>query len=143
MWLQDKGEQSRIVNLPTHYAGGKFKLSEGPFTHRFANIDIKDIRFFTIDHKTCVARNPVPTPLTSDNILNSELFTIRMLNLAPLSSMKITHKGTAILLNLADIPLNTSKESQFEYWTRNDRDEPVQVHNLSKDTIPCAVFEIY
>lgn len=143
MWLEDYGKESREVKLPTHYAGGKFNLSEGPFTHRFANIGDNNIRFFTVEHKTGIARQSVSKPLPADNILESKLFTISKLNLAPLSSLKIPHKGTVILLNLAEDLLFISENQPLEYWALFERNESIYIQNMAQDTIPCAVFEIY
>lgn len=143
MWLQDLGEESRTVNLPTHYAGGKFELANGPFAHRFANIDSVTIRFFTVEHKSGIASLSAERPLPSDNILKSELFTVRKMNLAPLSAMEVPHNGTAIILNLTEIPVFSSKNQPIEYWTRFSRNEPIYVQNLAQDSILCAVFEIY
>lgn len=143
MWLEDLGEESRAVSLPTHYAGGKFNLAEGPFTHRFANIDNKDIRFFTIEHKSGVASGIIRKPLPADVILESDLFTIRKLQLVPLSAMKIPHSGTTIVLNLSSLPLSFSQGQKLEYWSKFNREEPIYLQNLAQDTVQCAVFEIY
>ena len=143
MWLEDLGKESRVVNLPTHYAGGKFNLLEGPFTHRFANIDEQEIRFFTVEHKSGTASQTVSKPLPEDNILESDLFTVRMLNLSPLSAKEIPHDGTIIVLNLAESPLFITRNQPIEYWRRFDQNESVYIQNLAQDTISCAVFEIF
>jgi len=143
MWLEDLGEQSRTVNLPTHYAGGKFDLAAGPFTHRFANIDTSEIRFFTIEHKSGIASVPIRNQLPKDNILKSELFTIRKLDIAPLSSKDLAHARVAILLNLGENSLIAEGEEKLEYWKRFEKNAPIQVHNMTEVPNSIAVFEIY
>jgi len=143
MWLEDLGKESRTVNLPTHYAGGKFDLITGPFTHRFANIDTSEIQFFTVEHKSGIASIPLPSELPKENILESELFTIRKLEIAPLSSKDLAHNGLAILLILGENSLITTGEEKLEYWKRYVKDEPIRVINMAKVSTPIAVFEIY
>ncbi len=143
MWLEDLGKESRKVLLPTHYAGGKFNLSEGPFTHRFANIDEHDIRFFTLEHKLGKVSNTRLESLSHDFILDSDLFTIRKLQLNPLSAAKIPHSGTVIVLNLSRLPLAYTEGKEIEYWRRFTSKEPIYIQNVSQDTLQCAIFEVY
>jgi len=143
MWLEDAGEEGRIVTLPTHYAGGKFELEKAPFVHRFANIDTAIISFFTIEHKVGVVTHDDILPLPNDSIMASELFAIRKLSLPPLSARVLEHDGTAVLLNLSRNPLLHTESEHVVYWKRFDAQEKIQIHNMSEKEIIIALFEVY
>ena len=143
LWLEDLGEESRVVALPTHYVGGKFELNKSPFVHRFANIDTVQIQFFTIEHKLGVPSREVSSILRDDIVLKDDLFTVRMLEIAPLSSIPIIHEGTTILLNLSSDPLLFSGEKAVPYWMHFAEDEGLHISNMSNTSILVAVFEIY
>ncbi len=143
LWLEDLGEQSREVNLPTHYAGGKFELSEGPFVHRFANIDTSNISFFTVEHKLGIPRIAVAQSLPEDAILKDSLFVLRKLELEALSGLQIPHKGTVILLNLSKSALLFTGAEPISYWKRFDAKDACRISNMHKEAISVAIFEIY
>jgi len=88
MWLEDQGEDSRTVALPDYYCGGKFDLENNPFVHRFANIDTSEIQFFTIEHKSGLASLKRSKENLDHVILENELFRVRKLEIAPLSSLE-------------------------------------------------------
>lgn|GEM_PF-1773136 len=143
MWLEDEGEEGRTVNLPTHYAGGKFELNEAPFIHRFANIDTSLISFFTVEHKLGKVTREVSGDLMEDNILTSKLFSIRKLRILPLSARSLPHQGTAVLLNLNKDSLLSSGNEKVVYWKCFDAQELIQIQNMGKETIDVALFEIF
>ena len=143
MWLEDLGEDSREVQLPTHYAGGKSELSNGPFIHRFANIDTTAIRFFTVEHKTGIPQRIVSSSLGEDYVFKNDLFSFRKLEIAPLSSKVIVHTSLAILLNLDEHALGISGKQALEYWQLFDNEESIRVHNMENVSVSIAIFEIY
>lgn len=143
LWLLDKGEESREVNLPDHYCGGKFDLMGNPFVHRFANIDTHPIKFFTIEHKGAPIGTKKAKERTDDVILENDLFMVRKMEVAPLSSLTLGIGSKAFLLNINQSPSLYSSGAEVSYWEHNADKEKLRLSNMSDQGILIAVFEIY
>jgi len=143
LWLLDKEKDSREVNLPDHYCGGKFDLIGNPFVHRFANIDTSQIQFFTVEHKGSPPKAVKVINRTDDIILENDLFMVRKMEINPLSSLVLDISDKVFLLNINQVPKLFSNGQEVAYWEHNAAKEKLLLSNMSEQSILIAVFEIY
>jgi len=143
LWLEDQGQESRIVSLPDHYCGGKSDLENNPFVHRFANVDTTDIRFFTVEHKSGFASAKRSVDRLDHVILENDLFMVRKIEIASLSSLRFIHERRCFLLNLSADPMLFLGDRSVPYWVHQKADEKLLLSNLSEQAILMAVIEIY
>ena len=136
--LQDAGEEEREVNLPDHYAGGKYQNHIQPFTHKFTNIDDHDIHFIAVEHKKAFTlTKDLKINFHPDDILiDNQFFLVVKVLLQDMTSIakEVPYPGVLINPNQKEVlSFDKDKHQKLPLWSYQEAGTKLMLSNKQKE----------
>ncbi|MEQ8364752.1 MAG: hypothetical protein RIF39_13750 [Cyclobacteriaceae bacterium] len=134
IWVENKGEEGRNLELPHGFTGGYFENPEQPLVHRFANRSEELIRLIAIENLSAGnTETPTYQPTGNEEILinNSHFLTTKVL-VGAREQSDFKSSANTVIVNLGEKPLEIQKKkesTELNKWVWVGAQSMVSIYN--------------
>lgn len=135
IWVENKGERGRSLELPTGYVGGYFENPGQPLIHRFANQAAHFIRLIAIENLSLYGNLTDTVYQTLPNekiILSNSHFIVSKIILLPNERLVWSSSRPAAVINLNPKPLqinSINRSANLDPWSWIDSYHEITIYN--------------
>lgn len=143
-FVQNKGEEGRVLDLLDGYAGGKFNMPTDQFTHRIANMDQDTIQYIAIENlkpENTVLANFKPS--FNERLLddNSKFRAIRM-EIPGLDEQEFESDVPLLVINQNNSPFDVDGNEIKQEWRWFSEGKTILIKNTSEATLVLSVIQV-
>ncbi|MFZ1807518.1 MAG: hypothetical protein WAU36_09865 [Cyclobacteriaceae bacterium] len=140
IWVENKGEDGRTLELPVGFTGGYFENPQQPLVHRFANRSDGLIRLIAIENLTHGnTKDSIHPLLTNEELLiNNHQFLVTKISLSPSQQLDFHSTLNTIIVNTGQTPLSVNiKSEELADWRWLNAGSQISIYN--QETINVSI----
>lgn len=143
-FVQNKGEEGRVLDLLDGYAGGKFNMPTDQFTHRIANMDQDTIQYIAIENlkpENTVLSNFKPSfneQLLDDNTI----FRAIRMEMPGLDEQEFLSDVPMLIVNQNEVPYSIDSIEEPKTWKWISEGKNILIKNTSEKTLVLTMIQV-